>query len=218
MGTSRVDSVALRRRTGWRQDLETAGPSRAFCTGVRTPCGRGRRIVYRRLLMPDGIEIRRARAADREVVLGLWLALIEYHRQLACSAIPALPDSGLRREIERGLVQPGCAVWIAEHEGRSVGFAFAEAAGSGQGGPDGGARGWIHELWVEPAWRRRGVASALVAHARSFLTPGSARISVRVEAGNAGALEFWQHLGFLTRAHLLENCDRTGPDAGAARR
>jgi GNAT superfamily N-acetyltransferase len=72
--------------------------------------------------------------------------------------------------------------------------------------------GWagIFGLWVDPAHRRRGIASAIVsAVGRSCLEQSLRAVYLQVSETNTGALAFWEELGFvrhhdytyLTRAH-----------------
>jgi GNAT superfamily N-acetyltransferase len=154
--------------------------------------------------MAEQVEIRRARADEREALLGLWLRLIEHHRRLdPAYPLPGALRLGLQSEIDRGLSRAGCAIWLALVGSAPVGFAFAEAErGAARG--DASAVGWIHELWIEPAWRRRGLASRLVEQAHAFLDARGGRIAVRVEAANSDALAFWRSRGFRERAHVLE--------------
>ena len=67
--------------------------------------------------------------------------------------------------------------------------------------------GLVLELWVAPAWRRRGVAraagAAAIAHLRSL---GLSRIALEVSGGDAKAAKLWISLGFVKTAerYLLE--------------
>jgi GNAT superfamily N-acetyltransferase len=153
----------------------------------------------------EQLEIRRARPGERDALLGMWLALIEHHRRLDPDyPVPGGLRLGLRSELDRGLTRPGCAIWLALRGDAPVGFCFAEVESAAPRGDD-TAVAWIHELWVEPDWRRRGVAAALVEHARAFLAEQQGgRIAVRVEAANDDALAFWRAQGFRARAQLLE--------------
>jgi GNAT superfamily N-acetyltransferase len=153
----------------------------------------------------EQLEIRRARPAERDVLLAMWLRLIEHHQRLdPAYPVPGSLRLGLRSELDRGLTRPGCALWLALCGDAPLGFSFAEVeAGAARG--DRTAVGWIHELWVEPGWRRRGVAAALVERARAFLAEQQGgRIAVRVEAANEAALAFWRAQGFRARAQVLE--------------
>jgi GNAT superfamily N-acetyltransferase len=126
---------------------------------------------------------------------------------------------GLRSEIDRGLLQGHCGIWLAQTGAAPAGFCFAES--EEQASPrDAGGAGWIHELWVEPDWRRRGVGAALVRPALDFLARRASRISVRVEAANSDGLGFWSALGFRPRANVLELPARglgSGDGTGTAR-
>ena len=149
--------------------------------------------------------MRAARAEDHEVLLAFWLELIEHHRRLAPADAPA-PSlrEVLAQEIRRGLARARCRVLVAERGERPVGFLFAEVEPGGAG-TEPSPLGWIHELWVVPGERRRGVASALCAEADAFFRARDVRrVSVRVESGNAEALRYWGKRGFADRARILE--------------
>jgi len=142
----------------------------------------------------------------------MWLALVEHHRQLdPLYPLPPGLRAGLRAEIDRGLSRPSCAIWLAQFGGAPAGFCFAEAEPAA-GPDDAGAMGWIHELWVAPEHRGRGIGVALVRRALGFLAERGNRVSVRVEAANAHALAFWRARDFRTRAHVLE-LDPGGPES-----
>jgi diamine N-acetyltransferase len=153
----------------------------------------------------DELVVRSARAEDREGLLALWLDLVEHHRRLAPLDPPA---SSLREvlgeELARGIARARCSVLVAERGSRRVGFLFAEVEADGRAG-GAQASGWIHELWVVPDERRRGVARALVDQADAFFAArGVARVSVRVESANQDALRYWSRRGFGERARVLE--------------
>lgn len=110
----------------------------------------------------------------------------------------------LSEELARGIARSRCCVRVAERDGARVGFVFAEAESASRPG-EAPPSGWIHELWVVPAERRRGVAAALLAEADAFFAArGVSRVSVRVESANADALRYWSRRGFGERARVLE--------------
>ena len=63
-------------------------------------------------------------------------------------------------ELER---EPPLIGLVAEADGRLVGFAEASVRDYAEGAPAGPAA-YLEGIWVEPAWRRRGVARALIAY------------------------------------------------------
>ena len=151
------------------------------------------------------MEIRGARADDHEAILGLWLDLIEHHRRLAPQNPPA-PNlrEVLASEIRRGLQRQRCRLLVAERAGARIGFLFAEVEPAGEPN-EGASSGWIHELFVAPDARGRGVARALIDQADAFFAANRVqRVSVRVESGNAEALRYWRQRGFAERARILE--------------
>lgn len=110
----------------------------------------------------------------------------------------------LSSEIRRGTERQRCRLLVAEHGREAVGFLFAEVDAAG-GPNDPAPAGWIHELYVVPELRRRGVAGALCAEADAFFRARAVqRVSVRVESGNSDALRYWQGRGFAERARILE--------------
>ncbi len=155
--------------------------------------------------MGEPAQIRAVSREDREPLLGLWLDLVLHHRRLDPD-YPALPGirEALLAEIERGLREPSCRIWLAESDGVAVGFVFAETEGRAPGAPSVGM-GWIHELYVESDSRRRGLGRALVEQSIAFFTEqGRSRFSVRVESGNRDGLRFWRELGLDDKAFILE--------------
>jgi ribosomal protein S18 acetylase RimI-like enzyme len=110
----------------------------------------------------------------------------------------------LAGEIRRGTERQRCRLLIAERDAQRVGFLFAEVEPAGGPGET-QTSGWIHELYVVPAARRRGVGQALVAEADAFFAARRVqRVSVRVESGNAEALRYWRQRGYGERARILE--------------
>ena len=154
--------------------------------------------------MGRAAEIRAAGSEDRDALLGLWLDLVSHHRRLD-PHYPPVPGvrEALLAEIERGLRASECRVWIGRLEAGAVGFLFAEVespTSAALAGPS-----WIHELYVQPDSRRRGVARALVEQATLFFAErGRPSFSVRVESANEQGLAFWRELGFEEKALILE--------------
>lgn len=143
--------------------------------------------------------VREARSDDVEQVVGLWIDLVAYHRSLdpEYPGLPSLRET-LMAETWRGLRSEHCRILLAEP---ALGFVFAEIDARPSAVPVGS----IHELFVVPDARRRGVGRALVEAAREFLRErGARRLSVRVESGNRDGLRFWERIGYAERARIYE--------------
>src|SRR5262245_52843347 len=66
-----------------------------------------------------------------------------------------------------------------------------------------GVRGWIHHLAVLPAWRRRGVATALVRRAEGGLAAlGCSKVNLQVRATNSDVVAFYRSLGYLIEERI----------------
>lgn len=155
--------------------------------------------------MASEVEIRPARGSERQALLGLWVALIQHHRELD-PGYPHLPRSeaglreGLLAEIERALADSRCTILVAQVAAGTgdelAGFCFAELE------PE--ATASIHELFVQPGERRRGLGRALVGATLDRLAEQRpVKISVRVESANTEAQQFWNKLDFREHSKIL---------------
>ncbi len=168
--------------------------------------------------MGEAFEIRAAARSDRREVAEMWRALIAHHGALDPTyVLPAGLEGALHDQVERAFDRADCGIWLAAAGDRAIGFALAEVEPGARAGDPGAAGSWVHELWVDPQWRRRGVASALVDRALDFLRErGRAAPNVRVEAANTAALRFWRARGFREHSHVLTLDDGPGAVPGGA--
>lgn len=129
--------------------------------------------------MMKNILIRPARPEDCPAMIALWL-----HTE--GMGLRKLDDSpaGITRFLERN---PGCSF---------VALAGADLAGVILCGHD-GRRGYIYHAAVAKAYRRRGVASALVQAAQEALRrEGITRITLDAFRDNAAGAAFWERQGW----------------------
>ena len=122
--------------------------------------------------------IRAGGSGDIDAVLAMW------REGQALESVTDNPE-GLSVLLTR---DPGALV-LAEAEGAVIGSIIA--------GWD-GWRGQLYRLAVLPAWRRRGVASALVrAGEDRLVTLGARRIGATVVDGHDHAAAFWRSVGYV---------------------
>lgn len=130
----------------------------------------------------DGASIRAAQKADIGAVLDLWRGAG------AVSSTTDDPDGlSLLLDTDRD------ALLVAEYDGAIVGALVAAFDGW---------RGNMYRLAVLPAYRRCGVALALVAEGeRRLCERGARRITALVAHEQAGAVEFWEAAGYDVDLH-----------------
>lgn len=127
--------------------------------------------------MADAAAIRPARPDEARQVLALWQE---------ADTTPSPTDTP--NDLTKLLGEPAALLLlVAEADGRLVGTVI--------GGWD-GWRGNIYRLAVLPAYRRRGIARALVGEAeRRLFRMGGRRISALVQGDHPWATDFWDSLG-----------------------
>ncbi len=123
------------------------------------------------------IAIRAGRSEDVERVLLLWRR---------ADAAPSVSDDA--EGVTTLLARDPEALLLAEDDGELVGTLIA--------GFD-GWRGTLARLAVDPAWRRRGVASQLLAAGEERLRRlGARRVSAIVMTEHDHAVGFWDAVGY----------------------
>ena len=134
------------------------------------------------------ISIRRATSSDREACIGLLTAqLIEHNLGADRAGVAVGVDLALAPH------SPGWLL-LADLDGVAVGVMLANQIVSVE---KYGASLWVEELYVVPAARRRGVASALL----DYIVAEGRRVGVRaveleVVHSQVGAFALYRKLGF----------------------
>lgn len=134
------------------------------------------------------LTLREATQADLPAIARFVRALAEYerlaHEALATEADFAAALFGTPRRA-------GCL--IAEWDGTPAGFALYHWTFSTFLGKPGR---WLEDLWVEPDYRRRGIARALFARlSADTLAEGGARLAWNVLDWNAPAIATYDAMG-----------------------
>lgn len=129
--------------------------------------------------MQSAALIRTYADADEEQVVALWDAEARPSRK---------PWNVPRDSIRRKLAVGPELFLVAERDGTVVGTVMA--------GYD-GHRGWIYSLVVDPRFRRRGIARALMAEAERRLRDlGCPKINLQVEVSNRDVVALYEKLGY----------------------
>ena len=181
-------SWSTERQPGDASLLEAAGfePKRWFFEMVRPNLDE---IPERAL--PDGLEIR---PIDRSMARQVWDADIE-----------AFQDhwggfDGSEEHLQRWLDNPNTdlSLWIIAFDGDEVAAGIINSIDPDQNAALGIERGWLSSVFTRRAWRRRGLASALIVESfRRLRDRGMTSAGLGVDADNpSGALGLYEGLGF----------------------
>jgi len=127
------------------------------------------------------------------------LAIEDYDQLLLIwdeAGLPYKPTGRDRREaIAREIAGPSSVFLAAECEGVLAGVVL---------GTHDGRKGWINRVAVRPAFRRRGIARALVAAVEERLhAQGIEIVTCLVEDNNRTSLAFFERLGYRHHPEIL---------------
>lgn len=102
------------------------------------------------MMPPCPARLRRAAPDDADAIGNVFLA----SRERAMPDLrPPYSDAEARAYLADMVVNPDCAVWVADREGEVVGFVALRGS-------------WVDHLYVRPAWWRRGIGTRLLDHAK----------------------------------------------------
>ncbi|MCS0461540.1 MULTISPECIES: GNAT family N-acetyltransferase [Rhizobium] len=163
----------------------------------------------------DAVTVRPAVPADAQL-LGIWgAALVALHHQFdaarffgAGSATPSKYASFLERELGR----PDAVVLVAEDRGSLVGYVYAAHEGRDYMSLRGPA-GVIHDLFVDPARRGKGIGRSLLEAAIYDLKSNGAELLVLSTAyRNQAAQSLFAAVGFRpTMIEMTYGADKRRP-------
>ncbi len=132
------------------------------------------------------MNIRKLTIADYDKVYALWLS---------CKGMGLNNLDDSRNGIERFLKRNPETCFVAENIGEVIGVIIA--------GND-GRRGYIYHIAVNPEYRRKGIAKALVNSALKALRDlGINKTALVVFERNADGNAFWESIGFTSRDDLV---------------
>jgi ribosomal protein S18 acetylase RimI-like enzyme len=165
------------------------------------------------LTTTDAVTIRPVEPRDEEAIARMWQALTDYHVQLD----PRLPRSApgaAERYSERLLKRRDDAqtrTLVAEVNGVVVGYVLGAVIDLHPDLFQHVDVGFIADIFVDSAFRRRGIARQLVTAINAwFAEQGVTHIEWQVAAANTAGLHFWEAVGGLAITVRM----RVGVDGG----
>ncbi len=128
----------------------------------------------------------------------------------------AEPESGYAWFLETQLREPGVAIFVAEQDGRVVGYIYAGLEPLSWKELRGPA-GFIHDIVVEDQARGSGVGRELIGAAMQWLRQrGAPRVMLWTAAQNERAQRLFDAAGFRkTMIEMTLELERTSPSASA---
>lgn len=142
--------------------------------------------------------VRMASEDDLPGIVELWKEMIDFHGRLDPLFTRSQGGAGsFESFLRENMVKEGTALFVAEVEGRAVGYLLANECSY----PPVFTReryGMISDAAVTASCRRQGTGEALVnAAARWFRERGLSRMEMRLLNANPISTAFWRKMGFI---------------------
>ena len=156
--------------------------------------------------------VRKATRKDRAAVVDMWMRLAEYHAALdpVYRPSPKAPRV-FAKFLKRCLKANDALVLLAEIDGSPVGMCTALIDDNPQVFET-TRFGRLADLYVDAAYRCRGVGTQLLREAQRWLADNGINVCRASAAEQNPALEnFWLKSGFFRRIAILENRFGGGP-------
>ena len=146
----------------------------------------------------DDAVIRPATENDAATIGDLWVQLVDYHHELDSKLPTATEDGSQRyaRHIVERIHDRGTQAFVAEIDGRVVGFILGVIVDLAPEMFEHETSGFVADLFVEETYRQTGVGRKLVvAMAGWFRAHGLGHMEWYVAMHNTSGRAFWQALG-----------------------
>ena len=127
----------------------------------------------------------------------------DLHRSGRVSTQPAARVEAERQTAQLladGVDTADTLLFVAEDEGRSVGWIWIGVPSTANGGDS----AWVYQVLVDAGERGKGYGRAIMRAAEQELARrGMTRIALNVFAGNTAAIQLYESLGFRVTAQLM---------------
>ena len=146
---------------------------------------------------PDFV-VRRMSPGDADAVTKLWKGTVEYHAGIDPRlAVRENAEQSFRQFLRRSIgASDDVILLVAESAGEIVGFLIGLIRDQAPVFVR-SRHGYIVDIYVEPAFRRKGIGRALVEKATEwFSARGMDHLRLRVSAVNEAGIAFWKGIGF----------------------
>ncbi|MCY3946519.1 MAG: GNAT family N-acetyltransferase [Anaerolineaceae bacterium] len=142
--------------------------------------------------------IRPAHAGDAVAIGRLWQQLVSHHQAIDAAMPRATPDGPMRygRNLSDRLADSHTRVFVAEEEGRVVGYVLGVVVDLMPDMFEQQAGGFLADIFVEASFRRQGHGRALVGALTDwFRQQGLGHYEWHVPTSNSDAVAFWRAMG-----------------------
>lgn len=145
----------------------------------------------------DTVTIRPARAQDVEKLVALWMSMMDVHKGLdPAFRFSANIHQQCRHHMKRAIRDSRMCVRVAETPAGVVGYVLAHLSDRPPIYPV-GQYGFISELFVQEAYRRRGIGRSLVDEVLAwFRSVGVTAVELLAAVNNTQGTVFWEAVGF----------------------
>jgi mycothiol synthase len=143
------------------------------------------------LPLPDGLEVR---PVSMDNVRQIWAADVDAFQDHWGGFDSS--DASLQRWLESETFDP--TLWVIAWDGDEVAGGVINAIHPEENEAVGVERAWLHSVFTRRAWRKRGLATALIARSLELIkTRGMTQGILGVDAANpSGALGLYERIGF----------------------
>lgn len=124
--------------------------------------------------------------------------------RLALCLWPEADERELTAEFSEMAAREDAAIFLACEEGKPIGFAQAQLRRDYVEGTDSSPVGYLEGIYMEAAWRHRGVAGQLLAQCEAWAKKkGCTEFASDCELDNLDSLYFHQAMGFAEANRII---------------